>query len=36
MSSLKFALKKMDETRKYTLDEISHDDLTIKRYNKAC
>ena len=36
MSSLKLGLKKVDETRRYTLDGISHDDLTSKKYNKTC
>ena len=36
MSSLKFRLKKIDEMRNYTLDEISHDDFTSKKYNKTC
>ena len=36
MSSLKFGLKKMDEMKNYTLDEISHDDFTSKKYNKTC
>ena len=36
MSSLKFGLKKMDEMRNYTLDEISHDNFTSKKYNKTC
>ena len=36
MSSFKLGLKKVDETRKYTLDGIIHDDLTSKKYNKTC
>ena len=36
MSSLKFRLKRIDETRNYFLDEISLNDLTSEKYRKTC
>ena len=30
--SLKFRLKKIDETRNYLLDEIKHNDLMSEKY----
>ena len=36
MSSLKFRLQKIDETRNYLLGEIEHNDLTSEKYKKTC
>ena len=36
MSSLKFRLKKIDETRKHLLDEIKNNDLMSEKYKKTC
>ena len=35
MSSLKFTLRKIDETRNFLLDEIKHNDLMNERYRKT-
>ena len=35
MSSLKFRSKVVDELRNNILDEISHNDLMSKKYNKT-
>ena len=35
-ASLKFKLRKIDETRTYFLDEIKHNDLMSKKYKKTC
>ena len=36
MSSLKFRLRKIDETRNDLLNEIKHNDLMSEKYNKIC
>ena len=36
MSSLKFRLKKVDETRNNLLEEIKHDDLTSEKHKNTC
>ena len=36
MSSLEFRLRKIDETRKYLIEEINHNDFMSERYNKTC
>ena len=36
MSSLKFRLKKIDETRNSHLDEIKHNDLKSGKHTKTC
>ena len=36
MSSLKFRLKKIDETRNYLLEEINNHDLMSEEYKKRC
>ena len=36
MSSLRFRLRKIDETRNYLLDEIKHNDLMSEKYKKTC
>ena len=36
MSSLKFRLKKIDETRNYFLEEIEHDELMSEKHKKTC
>ena len=36
MASLEFTLKKIDEIRNYTLEEIKDDDLICKKYKKFC
>ena len=35
-ASLEFRLRKIDETRNYLLDEISHNSLMSEKYNKTC
>ena len=35
-ASLVFKLRKIDETRKYLLDEIKHNDLISEKYKKTC
>ena len=35
-ASLEFRLRKVDETTSYLLDEIKHNDLMSKTYNKKC
>ena len=35
MSSLKFRLQKIDETRNYLLGEIEHNDLMSEKYKKT-
>ena len=35
-ASLKFRLRKIDETRNYLLDEIKHNDLMTEKYKKIC
>ena len=35
-ASLKFRLRKIDETRTYFLDEIKHNDLMSEKYKKTC
>ena len=35
-ASLKFRLRKLDETRDYLLEEIKHNDLTSEKYKKTC
>ena len=35
MSSLKFTLRKIDETKNFLLDEIKHNDLMNERYRKT-
>ena len=34
-ASLKFRLRKIDETRNYLLDEIKHNDLMSEKYKKT-
>ena len=34
-ASLKFRLRKSDETRNYLLDEINHNDLASRKYKKT-
>ena len=34
--SLEFRLRKIDETRSFLLDEITHNDLMGEKYKKAC
>ena len=34
--SLEFRLRKIDETRNYLLNEISHNDLMSEKYKKTC
>ena len=34
MLSLEFKLKKIDETKKYLLEEIKHNDLISEKYKK--
>ena len=36
MSSLKFILKKRDETINYLIEEIKHDNLMSKKHKKTC
>ena len=36
MSSLKFRLKEIDETRNYLSEEITHNDLMSEEYKKTC
>ena len=36
VSSLKFRLQKIDETRNYLLGEIEHNDLMSEKYKKTC
>ena len=35
-ASLKFRLRKIDETRNYLLDEIKQNDLISEKYKKTC
>ena len=35
-ASLDFRLRKIDETRKYLLDEIKHNDVMYEKYKKTC
>ena len=35
-ASLKFRLRKLDETRDYLLEEIKHNDLMSEKYKKTC
>ena len=35
-ASLEIRLRKFDETRNYLLDEINHNDLMSKKYEKTC
>ena len=35
-ASLKFRLRKIDETRNYLLNEIKHNDLRSEKYKKTC
>ena len=35
-ASLEFRFKKVDETRNYLLEEIKHNDLISKKYEKTC
>ena len=35
-ASLKFRLRKIDETKNYLLDEIKHNDLMSGKYKKTC
>ena len=35
-ASPEFRLRKIDETRNYTLDEIKHNDLTIWKDKRTC
>ena len=34
--SLKFRFRKIDETRNYLQDEITHNDLMSEKYKKTC
>ena len=36
VASLKFRLRKIDETRNYLLDEIKHNGLMSEKYKKTC
>ena len=35
-ASLKFRLKKIDETKNYILEEIKHNNLMSQKYKKTC
>ena len=35
-ASLKFRLRKIDETKNYLLAEINHNDLMSEKYKKTC
>ena len=35
-ASLEFRFRKIDETRKYILDEMKHNDLMSEKYEKTC
>ena len=35
-ASLEFRFRKIDETRKYILDEMKHNDLMSEKYKKTC
>ena len=35
-SSLEFRLRKIDQTRRYLLDEIKQNDLISEKYKKTC
>ena len=35
-ASLKFRLRKIDETRNYILDEVKHNALISEKYKKTC
>ena len=35
VSSLKFRMTKIDETRNYVLDEINHNDLMSEKFKKT-
>ena len=35
-ASLEFRLRKIDKTRNYVLDEIKHNDLMTKKYERTC